>query len=138
MTRILVLALTLISFQGLATADWIKNAAKTDDYKTETDTVTPHYSEKSVTHIKLKCTQGSVNLHKVVLNMSDGTSKTVDNLGLLTKGLSSRSISVPKGDVKIESIDLTYDSVGSQALAIAGLSKKGKLDIMGKKPADKD
>ena len=138
MPRILVLALTLISFQGLASADWIKIADKTVNYKTETDTVTPHYSEKSVTHIKLKCTQGSVNLHKVVLNMSDGTSKTVDNLGLLTKGLSSRSISVPKGDVKIESIDLTYDSVGSQALAIAGLSKKGKLDIMGKKPADKD
>ncbi|BAJ03034.1 hypothetical protein [Shewanella violacea] len=137
-TRILVLALALISFQGLAAAEWVKIADKTVDYKTETDTVTPQFREKNVTHIKLKCTQGSVNLHKLVLNMSDGTSKTVDNLGVLTKGLASRSISVPKGDIKLESIDFTYDSVGSQTMALAGLSKKGKLDIMGKKPAQKD
>lgn len=138
MTRMLVLALALISFQGFASAEWVKIADKTVDYKTETDTVTPHYSEKGVTHIKLKCTQGSVNLHKVVLNMSDGSHKTVDNLGVLTKGLSSRSISIPKGDHKLKSIDFTYDSVGSQTMAIAGLSKKGKLDIMGKKPVKKD
>ncbi|WP_082930823.1 hypothetical protein [Shewanella woodyi] len=129
--------LMAFSFQGVASTEWIKIADKTVNYKTETDTVTPRGSEKNVTHIKLKCTQGTVNQHKVVINMSDGTSKTLDNLGVLTKGLSSRSISIPKGELKIKSIDLTYDSVGSQTLAIAGVSKKGKLDLLGKKPASK-
>ena len=111
---------------------WSQISEKTVSYKTETDTVTPKKTEKQVSHIKMKCIQGTVNLHKIVLIMADGSKKEVDNLGILTKGLSSRSISVPKGELK--SIELTYDSVGSQTLGVVGVSKKGKLQILGQLP----
>ena len=113
--------------------DWITIAKKTVNYKADSDTVMLRGKERNITHIKLKCTQGSVKLHKVTINMTDGDSKVVDNLGVLTKGISSRSISLPKGEGKPKSIDLEYDSVGSQALRLAGVSKKAKIEVLGKK-----
>ncbi|MCL2916712.1 hypothetical protein [Shewanella litorisediminis] len=117
--------------------DWFKIADKVVDYKSETDEVTPKFDEKNVTHIRLVCTQGTVNLHKIVLHMSDGSDKEVDNLGVLTDGMSSRVISVPKGDAKLKKISLKYDSMGSKEMALLGLSKKAHVDIMGKDD-DKD
>lgn len=131
LAAVLALSASLSSLPIMA-ADWFKIADKTVDYKSETDEVTPQFGEKNVTHIKLVCTQGTVNLHKISLHMSDGSVKVVDNLGVLSKGLSSRVISVPKGDSKLKKIELNYDSVGSQEMALLGLSKKAHVDIMGK------
>ncbi|MCE2573268.1 hypothetical protein [Motilimonas eburnea] len=127
----LILSMSLATLPAMA-ADWFKVADKVVNYKSETDEVTPQFNEKNVTHIKLVCTQGTVNLHKISLHMSDGTVKDVDNLGVLSKGLSSRVISVPKGDAKLKKIELNYDSVGNQKLALLGVSKKAHVDIMGK------
>ncbi|WP_394201959.1 hypothetical protein [Shewanella waksmanii] len=131
---VLVCSLLLLLPQAVvAKEDWIKLAEKTVDYKAEVDTVQPRFAEKNITSIKLKCIQGSVNLKQIVITMGDGEVKTVDNLGILTKGLSSRSISIPKGDSKIKTIELSYDSIGNQTLGLAGLSKKGKVEVLGRK-----
>ncbi|WP_250885759.1 hypothetical protein [Shewanella jiangmenensis] len=132
----LSLSLGLGALPAMA-ADWFKIADKVVDYKSETDEVTPQLGEKNVTHIKLVCTQGSVKMHKITLHMSDGSVKVIDNLGVLTKGLSSRVIGVPKGDSTLKKIELKYDSVGSQEMALLGMSKKAHVDIMGKND-DKD
>ena len=116
--------------------EWVKVAEKTVNYKTETDKVSVKKAQRQASHIKLVCTQGTVNMHKIELVMADGSDKQVNNLGVLTKGLSSRSISVPEGELK--SIELTYDSIGSQTLGVVGATKKGKLEVMVKLKADKD
>lgn len=116
--------------------EWLKVAEKTVNYKTETDKVSVKKAQRQASHIKLVCTQGTVNMHKIELVMADGSDKQVNNLGVLTKGLSSRSISVPEGELK--SIELTYDSIGSQTLGVVGATKKGKLEVMVKLKADKD
>ncbi|GIU24627.1 hypothetical protein L2719_06870 [Shewanella schlegeliana] len=134
LVNVAALALIILGSSAVQASDWIQISEKTVNYKTETDTVTPKKAEKQVSHVKLKCVQGTVNMHKIILIMADGNRKEVDNLGVLTKGLSSRSISVPDGDLK--SIELTYDSVGSQTLGVVGATKKGKLKIMGKTSND--
>lgn len=132
----LTLSISLVTMPAMA-AEWFKIADKVVNYKSETDEVTPQFGEKNVTHIKLVCTQGTVNLHKISLHMSDGSVKVVDNLGVLSKGLASRVIGVPKGDATLKKIELNYDSMGSQEMALLGMSKKAHVDIMGKND-DKD
>ncbi|MCL1139069.1 hypothetical protein [Shewanella pneumatophori] len=122
--------LLALSINQVAADDWLQIAEKTVNYKTETDKVNLKKAQQQISHIKLKCIQGTVNLDQVVFNMADGSNKKVNNLGVLTKGLSSRSMSVPSGDLK--SIELTYDSVGSQTLGVVGATKKAKLQIMAK------
>ncbi|WP_237162614.1 hypothetical protein [Shewanella halifaxensis] len=125
----------MMSLTGYAD-EWVKVAEKTVNYKTETDKVSVKKAQRQASHIKLVCSQGTVNMHKIELVMADGSDKQVNNLGVLTKGLSSRSISVPEGELK--SIELTYDSIGSQTLGVVGATKKGKLEVMVKLKADKD
>ena len=118
-------------------SEWRELAQKTVDYKAEVDRVKLGRKEQNLTSIKLRCDQGTVNLKQIELFMSDGESKRVDNLGVLTKGLSSRVIKVPKSEGHLERIELSYDSFGSQALGLAGVSKKGKITVLGKEKASK-
>ena len=48
--------------------------------------------------------------------MNNGEEKVFENLGVLTKGMSSRSLNLPdKNDAKLDKIKLEYESVGSTA-----------------------
>ncbi|QYJ95427.1 hypothetical protein [Shewanella spartinae] len=127
----LVLITPLTANRALA-SEWRELAQKTVDYKAEVDKVKLGRKEQNLASIKLRCDQGTVNLKQIELIMSDGESKKVDNLGVLTKGLSSRAVTVPKSEGHLERIELAYDSVGSQALGLAGVAKKGKITVLGK------
>lgn len=124
-----VTCVLLLSPMMLAAADWVKVGDKAVNYQTTTDTLKLPKYELNVSHLKLVCTQGTVNLHKLTMHLSDGGQKVVDNLGVLTQGLSSRAMSVPAG-LDLKSIEFEYDSVGSQTLSLTGVTKKGKLDVM--------
>ncbi len=118
--------------------DWKTIAEKKVSYKSETDTVNPvvssHYS-----HIKVKCTNGTVNLKKIKIIMNNGEEKVFDNLGILTKGMSSRSLTLPnKNDAKLDKIKLEYESVGSTALSMAGVTEKAEVEILAKKANKED
>tara|TARA_B100000700_G_scaffold39984_1_gene40467 strand:+ start:1055 stop:1297 length:243 start_codon:yes stop_codon:yes gene_type:complete len=79
-----------------------------------------------------------VNLKKIKVIMNTGEEKVFDNLGVLTKGMSSRSLSLPdKNDAKLDKIKLEYESVGSTALSMAGVTEKAEVEILAKK-AKKD
>ncbi|MCQ0113104.1 hypothetical protein [Zhouia amylolytica] len=112
---------------------WIKLAEKTVAFKSETDKVNLIGKEQRVDRIKLKCTQGTLQLKKVTIVMSDGTKKEYDARagGILTKGMSSRSFDVPGKDKKIKHIELEYDSKGNVVL-----TKKAKVEILGKQGKD--
>jgi len=130
--------LALTSMQSLASDDeWKSIAEKKVSYKSETDTVNPITSSR-YSHIKIKCTHGTVNLKKIKVIMNTGEEKVFDNLGVLTKGMSSRSLSLPnKNDAKLDKIKLEYESVGSTALSMAGVTEKAEVEILAKK-AKKD
>ncbi len=119
--------------------DWDKIGEKIVSFKSETDTVNPlsPFANTRFSHIKVKCTQGTVNLKSITVIMKDGQEKTFDNLGVLTKGMSSRSLTLPgKDEAKLDKIKLHYESVGSTALQVTGVTKKAHVEILGKK-ADK-
>lgn len=136
-----VITLSLLTactaFQSIANdGNWDKIAEKTVSFKSETDTVNPlsPFANTHFSHIKIKCTQGTVNLKSITVIMKGGQEKTFDNLGVLTNGMSSRSLSLPtQGDAKLDKIKLNYESVGNTALQVTGVTKKAKVDILGKK-----
>ena len=125
--------LALTSMQSLASDDeWKSIAEKKVSYKSETDTVNPITSSR-YSHIKIKCIHGTVNLKKIKVIMNTGEEKVFDNLGVLTKGMSSRSLSLPdKNDAKLDKIKLEYESVGSTALSMAGVTEKAEVEILAK------
>ncbi|MGY0616995.1 hypothetical protein [Vibrio sp. FJH11] len=133
----LSLLVAFTSFQSIASdSDWDKIAEKTVSFKSETDTVNPlsPFSNTRFSHIKIKCTQGTVNLKSITVIMKDGKEKTFDSLGVLTSGMSSRSLSLPtKDDAKLDKIELNYESVGNTALQVTGVTKKAHVEILGKK-----
>lgn len=128
---------TIVSFQSVAgSSDWDKIADKTVAFKSETDTVNllSMFSNSRFSHIKIKCTQGTVNLKSIKVIMKNGKEKTFDNLGVLTKGMSSRSLNLPtKDDARLDKIELNYKSAGNTALQVAGVNKKAHVEILGKK-----
>ncbi len=125
------------SFQSIASdKDWDKIAEKIVSFQSETDTVNPlsPFANTRFSHIKIKCTQGTVNLKSITVIMKDGQEKTFDSLGVLTKGMSSRNLSLPtKDDAKIDKIKLHYESLGNAALQVTGVTKKAHVEILGKK-----
>ncbi len=115
--------------------DWNVIAEKTVSFKSETDTVNPisPFASTNFSHIKIKCTQGTVNLKSIKVTMSNGKEKEFDSLGVLTSGMSSRSLNLPNKDgVKLDKIELKYESVGNTALKVAGVTEKAKVEILGK------
>lgn len=135
-----VLLSTLLIFSGFTVyageGEWEKIAEKKVSFKSETDTVNPMspFADTHFSHIKIKCINGTVNLKKITVYMSDGEEKEFDNLGILNKGMSSRSLNIPNKDgAKLDKIKLKYESVGSTATRIAGVTEKAEVEILGKK-----
>lgn len=129
----------LFSLQSVAgDDDWKSIAEKKVSFKSETDTVNP-LTKSRYSHIKVKCTHGTVNLKSIKVLMNDGEEKVFDNLGVLSKGMSSRSLSLPdKNDAKLDKIELNYESVGSAALSMAGVTDKAQVEILAKKANKED
>jgi len=141
---ILISSLVLFTaFQGYAKEgdDWVKVSDKVVNYKSETDTVEPmaYISQRNFSKIKIKVVQGTVNIKKIVVTMSDGSSKELKTMGTLTKGMSTRAWTLP-GDEnsKFKKLDMTYDSWGSTTLSAIGLSKKAKIEVWGKKRTEEE
>ncbi len=114
--------------------EWVKLATKTVNYQAETDTVKPlpFVGKQNLSHIKIKCIQGTINIKSLTVTMSDGSTKDLNTLGVLSKGMSTRSFSLPGEDTaKFKRLDMNYDSVGSASLGIVGVSKKGKVEVWG-------
>lgn len=134
---VICILVAVASFQSVAEdSNWDKIADKTVSFKSETDTINPlsPFANSHFSHIKIKCTQGTVNLKSITVIMNDGKEKTFDNLGVLTKGMSSRSLNLPtKDNAKLDKIELNYESVGNTALKVAGVTEKAKVEIWGKK-----
>lgn len=129
--KLITVCLLLAMSPKAMSQDWITIAEKKVNFKAEKDVVTPRGNEKNIEKIRIKCTQGTVKLKKVHVEMSDGTKKEYDakGVGVLTKGMTSFSWDLPgkKGELKIKKIELEYDSVGNMLV-----TKKAVVEIQGK------
>ena len=83
---------------------WVKLGEKTVAFKSETDKVSMLGNDNTVDKIKLKCTQGTLQLQEITIVMKGGEKKTYDAKasGVMTKGMSSLPYAVPDKDGKIE------------------------------------
>ena len=129
--KLIAICLFLAVSPKMLAQDWVTIAEKKVNFKAEKDVVTPRGNEKNVEKIRIKCTQGTVKLKKVYVEMSDGTKKEYDakGVGVLTKGMTSLAWDLPgkKGELKIKKIELEYDSVGNMLV-----TKKAIVEIQGK------
>ncbi|WP_205690515.1 hypothetical protein, partial [Poseidonibacter lekithochrous] len=64
---------------------------------------------------------------------TDGTSQKLDTLGVLTKGSSTRAMKLNDDTKKVKNIEMQYSSLGSQTLNLAGVTKKAKVEVLGKR-----
>lgn len=135
--RSIVLMLSLmmvclsLSSHAKAEGEWIEIASKTASFKAETDEVKPSRSERNISKIKLHVDQGTVRIKRVKVFMSNGEAKEYDVVGLLNKGMETRSLTLPnakESNNTLKKIELTYDSIGNVLV-----SKKAKIKIMGYK-----
>jgi len=115
--------------------NWVVIATKDVAFKKgEKDKITPYGKERNVSKIKIKCTQGTLKLKKVHVEMEDGTKKeySAKGIGVLNKGMSSFAFDLPGKDKKLKTIEIEYDAVGNILL-----TKRAKVEILGKKRNDK-
>jgi len=138
LTCLLILGVFTMSIaQGKSDSDngnWVVIAKKDVAFKKgEYDKITPYGKERNVSKIKVKCTQGTLKLKKVHVEMEDGTKKEYDakGIGVLNKGMTSFAFDLPGKDLKLKSIEIEYDAVGNMLL-----TKRAKVEILGKKRKD--
>ena len=69
------------------------------------------------------------------VTMTDGSEKKLKTMvGTLTKGMSTRAWTLPGSeDAKFKRLEMEYKSWGYMTLNAAGMSKKAKIEIWGKK-----
>ena len=69
------------------------------------------------------------------VTMTDGSEKKLKTMvGTLTKGMSTRPWTLPGSeDAKLKRLEMEYKSWGNMTLNAAGMSKKAKIEIWGKK-----
>ena len=130
-TTLFVFAIAQASFSQSDNdgGNWIKIAEKTVSFKSEKDEVTPSGKEKKVDKIKIKCTQGTLKLKKVNVEMSDGEKEEYDakGVGVLSKGMSSFAFALPGKDNSLKKIGLEYETVGAMLI-----TKKAKIEVVGR------
>ncbi|MCR9909879.1 hypothetical protein NB545_20810 [Vibrio campbellii] len=116
---------------------WELIAEKTVNFQTETDTVEPNglFKNRQFSKIKIKCTQGTMSIKNMKVTMTDGSEKKLKTMvGTLTKGMSTRAWTLPGSeDAKFKRLEMEYKSWGNMTLNAAGMSKKAKIEIWGKK-----
>lgn len=114
--------------------NWIVIAKRDVAYRSgESDKIIPTGKERNVSKIKVKCTQGTLKLKKLSVRMDDGTKKDfkTKSIGILSRGMSSFSFDLPGNDTKLRSIRIEYEALGG-----IGLTKRAKVEILGKKRKD--
>ncbi|BBM63917.1 hypothetical protein [Vibrio alfacsensis] len=134
---LLISTTSFVTFAKNNDDNWELIAQKTVNFQNETDTVELNglFKNRQFSKIKMKCIQGTMNIKNMKVIMTDGSEKELKTMtGTLTKGMSTRAWTLPGSeDAKLKRIDMEYKSWGNMTLNAAGVSKKAKIEIWGKK-----
>lgn len=134
---LLIATTSFTAFAKDSNDGWELIAEKTVNFQTETDTVEPNglFQNRKFSKIKIKCTQGTMSIKNMKVTMTDGNEKKLKTMvGTLTKGMSTRAWTLPGSeDAKFKRLEMEYKSWGNMTLNAAGMSKKAKIEVWGKK-----
>ncbi|HHP0490131.1 TPA: hypothetical protein ACRZ2U_000850 [Vibrio harveyi] len=134
---LLIATTSFTAFAKDSNDGWELIAEKTVNFQTETDTVEPNglFQNRKFSKIKIKCTQGTMSIKNMKVTMTDGSEKKLKTMvGTLTKGMSTRAWTLPGSeDSKFKRLEMEYKSWGNMTLNAAGMSKKAKIEVWGKK-----
>ncbi|HDM8195027.1 TPA: hypothetical protein P0E36_001140 [Vibrio harveyi] len=134
---LLIATTSFTAFAKDSNDGWELIAEKTVNFQTETDTVEPNglFQNRKFSKIKIKCTQGTISIKNMKVTMTDGSEKKLKTMvGTLTKGMSTRAWTLPGSeDAKFKRLEMEYKSWGNMTLNAAGMSKKAKIEVWGKK-----
>ncbi|MGR2801814.1 hypothetical protein [Vibrio harveyi] len=134
---LLIATTSFTAFAKDSNDGWELIAEKTVNFQTETDTVEPNglFQNRKFSKIRIKCTQGTMSIKNMKVSMTDGSEKKLKTMvGTLTKGMSTRAWTLPGSeDAKFKRLEMEYKSWGNMTLNAAGMSKKAKIEVWGKK-----
>lgn len=134
---LLIATTSFTAFAKDSNDGWELIAEKTVNFQTETDTVEPNglFQNRKFSKIRIKCTQGTMSIKNMKVTMTDGSEKKLKTMvGTLTKGMSTRAWTLPGSeDAKFKRLEMEYKSWGNMTLNAAGMSKKAKIEVWGKK-----
>ncbi|EKO3818749.1 TPA: hypothetical protein P0E29_002755 [Vibrio harveyi] len=134
---LLIATTSFTAFAKDSNDGWELIAEKTVNFQTETDTVEPNglFQNRKFSKIKIKCTQGTMSIKNMKVTMTDGSEKKLKTMvGTLTNGMSTRAWTLPGSeDAKFKRLEMEYKSWGNMTLNAAGMSKKAKIEVWGKK-----
>ena len=134
---LLIATTSFTAFAKDSNDGWELIAEKTVNFQTETDTVEPNgrFQNRKFSKIRIKCTQGTMSIKNMKVTMTDGSENKLKTfVGTLTKGMSTRAWTLPGSeDAKFKRLEMEYKSWGNMTLNAAGMSKKAKIEVWGKK-----
>ncbi|MBY5947360.1 hypothetical protein [Photobacterium rosenbergii] len=113
---------------------WEHLAERRVTYKEDTDRVNINWFNRDIHQIRLKSKQGIINMDSITLHFRDGSKQVTNDLGILLKGKTSRAINVPRHQSRnLRRVTFKYKSVGNQKTDIAGITKRGIVEIQAKR-----
>ncbi|MFB9135897.1 hypothetical protein [Vibrio olivae] len=91
-------------------------------------------SRRDFSHIKLVCVQGEVDIRSLSLKMTTGEARTYQTFNLLTKGASTRELSLPgTRQSNLTRFTVTYANWDAKTAGNLGGDNLTKLEIWGQK-----
>lgn len=131
MKRLFVFLALIMTFSQPALAkDWEHLTERRVTYREDTDRVVINRHNRDIRQVRLKSKQGIINMESITLHFRDGSKIVTDDLGVLLKGKTSRSIAVPRKQARnLRLITFKYKSVGNQKTDVAGITKRGIVEI---------
>jgi len=107
--------------------EWKILGTKDVTFKQDEDVINLRGSEKNISKFKIKCTQGTLKIKKIVIYYKDNSEdeKKPKGTGLITKGMSSFTFKTNKNKIP-NKIGLTYEAMGNMVI-----TKRAKIELLG-------
>ncbi|SDH26823.1 hypothetical protein SAMN04488136_11264 [Vibrio xiamenensis] len=91
-------------------------------------------SRRDFSHIKITCVQGDVDIQSLNIEMTTGEKRDYQTFNILTKGVSTRALSLPgTRQSQLTKLNLSYSNWGGKTLGSFANDKTTKLEVWGLK-----
>jgi Protein of unknown function (DUF2541) len=111
-TGVFVLAFLIGGYSALAQnkLTWDKIGTETVDYTIDHDVVSLNKSQQTYTALKIKVTNGTLNVHKATVHFANGDKQDVELPEVLTKENDGKLIDLVGNKRLIEKVTFWYDT----------------------------
>jgi hypothetical protein len=100
----------LASSNPMLFGDWVKLGSKKVNFKVDKDVITVGAKEGGFVSLKIVVTEGSLNMHRMVVHYGNGTNESIELRNNFTKNSGSRVIDLKGNKRIITKIVFWYDT----------------------------